>query len=141
MSPTGDVPPRLAIWLVAWLAGQLGWRPQGNPDRIGNRLAATFLGPSGPVAVEIVTEVDPTAPAPRLDGATLTARSPDGVATFRLDRTSGSSEFDVEVLSPTSCSLPRSFLAPELDSPRRLAYALESARDDPPFRHALPHAL
>ena len=142
VSPTGDAPPRLAIWLVAWLAGQLGWRPQGHPDRVGNRLAATFLGPSGPVAVEIVTEVDPTALAPRLNGATLTARGPDGVATFRLDRpASRSSEVDVEVLSPTSCSLPRSILAPELDSPRRLAYALESARDDPPFRHALPHAL
>ena len=142
VSPTGDVPPRLAIWLAAWLAGQLGWRPQGYPDRVGNRLAATFLGPSGPVAVEIVTEVDPTALAPRLDGATLTARGPDGVATFRLDRhASRSSEFDVEVLSPTSCSLPRSFLAPELDSPRRLAYALESARHDTPFRQALPHAL
>ncbi len=142
VSPTGDAPPRLAIWLAAWLAGQLGWRPQGHPNHSGNRLAATFLGPSGPVAVEIVTEVDPTALAPGLNGATLTARGPDGVATFRLDRPSSrSSEVDVEVFSPTSCSLPRSILTPELDSPRRLAYALESARDDPPFRHALPHAL
>ena len=24
-------PPRLAIWLAAWLAGQLGWKPQGQP--------------------------------------------------------------------------------------------------------------
>ena len=127
---------------MAWLAGQLGWRPRGNPDRTGNRLAATFLGPSGPIAVEIVTEVDPTAVDPRLDGATLRARGPDGIATFRLDRHAArSSEFDVEVLSPTSCSLPRSFLAPELDSPRRLAYGLESARHDTPFQQALPHAL
>ncbi len=142
VSPTGDAPPRLAVWLAAWLAGQLGWRPQGHPDRAGNRLAATFRGPSGPVAVEIVTEVDPTALAPRLNGTTLTARVPDGVATFRLDRLSSrTSEVDVEVFSPTSCSLPRSILVPELDSSRRLAYALESARADAPFRHALPHAL
>ncbi len=142
VSPTGDAPPRLAIWLAAWLAGQLGWRPQGTPNRVGDRLTATFLGASGPISVEIVTEVDPTALAPRLNGATLTARGPDGVATFHLDRPSSrSSEVDVEVFSPASCSLPRSILAPELDSPRRLAYALESARDDPPFGHALPHAL
>ena len=142
VSPAGDAPPRRAVWLAAWLAGQLGWQPQGHPDRVGNRLAATFLGPSGPIAVEIVTEADPAALAPRLNGATLTARGPDGVATFRLDRPSShSSEVDVEVVSPMSCSLPRSFLAPELDSSRRLAYALESARDDPPFGQARPHAL
>src|SRR4051794_17307677 len=96
-----DAPPRLAVWLAAWLAGQLGWRPQGSPDRAGNRLAANFQGPSGPVAVEIVTEVDPTALAPRLNGTTLTARLPGGIATYRLDRPSSrSSEVDVEVLSP-----------------------------------------
>ncbi len=142
VSPTGDVPPRLAIWLAAWLAGQFGWRPQGSPDRVGNRLAATFMGPSGPVAVEVVTAVDPAALAPRLDGATLTARGPDGSARYSLDRPSSrSSEVDVEVLSPTTCSLPRAILAPELDASRRLAYALESARLDTPYRLALPHAL
>jgi hypothetical protein len=27
--------PRLALWLVAWLAGQLGWTPEGSPSRGG----------------------------------------------------------------------------------------------------------
>ena len=100
------------------------------------------MAPRDPIAVEINTEVDPTALAPRLNGATLTARIPDGVATYRLDRPSSrSSEVDVEVLSPTTCSLPRAILAPNSTARRRLAYALESARDDVPFRHALPHAL
>src|SRR4051794_31585181 len=38
-------PPRQALWLVARLAGQLHWRPQGRPERSGSRLRATYKGP------------------------------------------------------------------------------------------------
>ena len=31
LSPDPALPPRMAIWLAAWLAGQLGWKPQGKP--------------------------------------------------------------------------------------------------------------
>ena len=31
LSPDPTRPPRMAIWLAAWLAGQLGWKPQGQP--------------------------------------------------------------------------------------------------------------
>jgi hypothetical protein len=37
--------------------------------------------------------------------------------------------------------LPRGVHAPEIDAPRRIAAALESARIDVPFRKALPIAL
>ena len=35
LSPDPIRPPRLAIWLVAWLAGQLGWKPHGLPQNVG----------------------------------------------------------------------------------------------------------
>src|SRR5262249_51268260 len=85
-SPVGDAPPRLALWLAAWLAGQLGWTPEGRPERSGGRLAARFRGPEGPVAVEIVTQADPSLAAPQLAATTLTARGDDGPETFGLER-------------------------------------------------------
>ena len=62
-------PPRMAIWLVAWLAGQLGWKPQGQPVNSAgaseSNFAAKFAGPAGDVAVEIVTRPLPPGPAGR----------------------------------------------------------------------------
>jgi hypothetical protein len=90
----------------------------------------------------ILTEVDPGLAGARLLGATLSARGPEGTASFRLSRPSvQSSEVVIAVDSPASCTLPRKVLAPELDAPHRVAAALESSRNDPPFDRALPHAL
>jgi glucose-6-phosphate dehydrogenase assembly protein OpcA len=142
--PSGSTPPRLAVWLAAWLAGQLGWQQQGHPEREPGRLSATFAGPSGPVGVEILTEADPALTAARLGAATLTTRGPDGGAAETLRISSPSSRSDevrIEIDSPAYCTLPRSVLAPVLDPPRRVAAALESSRHDPPFQRALPHAL
>ncbi len=142
LAPTSHDPPRLSVWLAAWLAGQLGWTPEGRPERSTGRLAATFRGPAGAIAVEIVTEADPTLSTAQLNATTLTARATDGVETFRLRRVSAqSAEVCVDIDSPAYCKLPRVVSAPELDPPHRVAAALESSRDDPPFRHALPNAL
>ena len=65
-------PPRAAFWLVAWLAGQLGWKPEGRPvkrsaDDSSGTLSARFLGPSGDVAVTHRHPGHPNdAPRPRL---------------------------------------------------------------------------
>jgi glucose-6-phosphate dehydrogenase assembly protein OpcA len=142
LSPTAGPPPRPAVWLAAWLAGQLGWEPQGRPGCSPGRLEATFRGPAGPVSVSVVTETDPSATAPRLLETTLTARAPGGAESYRLTRDPARpTEVHVEVRSAGSCTLPRTVLAPELDAARRVAAALESSRRDPPFQHALPHAL
>ena len=141
-APGADAPPRLALWFAAWMAGQLGWQGEGQPERSGGRLKATFRGPAGLVAVEIQTEATPGLEVAQLSGMTLTTKAPEGAETFRLRRQSpGSPEVRVEIDSPDYCTLPRVVLVPELDPPRRVAAALESSRNDPPFRKALPHAL
>jgi glucose-6-phosphate dehydrogenase assembly protein OpcA len=141
-------PPRMAIWLAAWLAGQLGWKPQGQPvvaaGDSGRILQARFDGPAGNIAVDIVTRPHPAglAAAPRLVGITITTRAPRGAERFRLYRPeSDSPAVRVEAEAPNSCSLPRLIDAPELDPARRVAAALESSRLDPPFQKALPIAL
>jgi glucose-6-phosphate dehydrogenase assembly protein OpcA len=141
-APTAGAPPRLAVWLAAWLAGQLGWKPAGRPEREAGRLKATFLGPAGPIPVSIRTEASPELAVAQLSGTTLTAQGPDGAETFRLLRSSiRSPEVHIKVDSATHCALPRLVLAPEMEPPRRVSAALESSRFDPPFRKALPHAL
>jgi glucose-6-phosphate dehydrogenase assembly protein OpcA len=138
--------PRLPLWLAAWLAGQLRWRPQGQPERSGGELRATFKGPLGPVIVTVVTTSLPQLEVAQLRSVTLTTR-PGAVAgasgsTFKLRRVSSQSpEVRVKIDSPGYCSLPRTVLAPEIDPARRVAAALESSRNDPPFQNALPHLL
>jgi glucose-6-phosphate dehydrogenase assembly protein OpcA len=148
LSPNPSCPPRLAIWLVAWLAGQLGWKPTGqpvnSPGDSESTFVATFTGPAGDIAIEIITRPLPAAlPAtPRLATVVLTTRTPNGTETFRLRRpTPDSSAIHVEAQSLESCFLPRVIEAPELDAARRIAAALESSRLDPPFENALPIAL
>src|SRR5262249_8449812 len=76
--------PRVAIWLAAWLAGQLGWEPQGRPGSSSSSaettLQAGFLGPQGAIAVRITTTPDHAAAAtePRIMAVTVTARGRDG---------------------------------------------------------------
>jgi glucose-6-phosphate dehydrogenase assembly protein OpcA len=141
-APSAEAPPRLAIWLAAWLAGQLGWQPKGRPERSGGQLRATFRGPAGPIPIEIRTEAVPALVFAQLSDAILTTKVPDGAETFRLHRPSAQSpEVRVEIDSPAYCTLPRVVLVPLMDPPHRVAAALESSRLDPPFRKALPHAL
>jgi glucose-6-phosphate dehydrogenase assembly protein OpcA len=137
-------PPRMAVWLTGWLAGQLGWDRVGRPTCDGGRLRAEFRGPSGRVTVEIVTEADNALAVAQLAATTLTTRASTGCGaeTFRLVRASHQSpEVRVEIDSTAYCTLPRTVLAPELDPARRVAAGLESSRLDLPFQRALPHAL
>ncbi len=68
--------PRLAAWLVAWLAGQLGWEPVERREPEPGRLEATFRSPKGEVAVAIRAEgLDPGGVA-RILGVTLATRRP-----------------------------------------------------------------
>jgi glucose-6-phosphate dehydrogenase assembly protein OpcA len=142
--------PRVAAWLAAWLAGQLGWKPRGRPDPShgsgGTILNAMFDGPRGPVAVRITTRPDRSAPMsrPRLIDVTLTSEGADGqgAEVFRLARPSlDSTAVRIDAESAEVCRLPRLVEAPELDPARRVAAALESSRVDPPFHKALPVAL
>jgi glucose-6-phosphate dehydrogenase assembly protein OpcA len=143
LAPANGTPPRLAVWLAAWLAGQLGWTQCGRPEHGPGRLRATFTGPAGSIGVELLTAVDPSLADAQLSATTLTTKGPGAAAaTFRLYRPSPrTDEVRIEIDSPAYCTLPRSVLAPVLDHPRRISAALESSRRDPPFQRALPHAI
>jgi glucose-6-phosphate dehydrogenase assembly protein OpcA len=145
ISPDPAHSPRVAVWLVAWLAGQLGWKSQENPETAysssgSSGLVAKFEGPNGTVTAMIVTRVGA---APAIVGVTLrTEAEKDGVETFRLTRLApDSNDVRIEVDSANFCNLPRVVVAPELSPWRRVAAALESSRIDPPYQKALPHAL
>jgi glucose-6-phosphate dehydrogenase assembly protein OpcA len=141
-APSNASPPRVAAWLAAWLAGQLGWKPDTRRSPSPGRLEATFQGPAGPIAVTIETELVPAAPFGHLTGVTLTARDPEGDHVFRATRPTGDSpQVRIDVDSPVACSLPRLVHAPTFDAARRVAAALESSRSDPPFVRALSHML
>lgn len=153
LSPDLARPARAAIWLVAWLAGQFGWNPEGHPvklaaDDSSGALGARLRGPSGDVAVTIVTRLIPTCTtaSPQLTGVTIKTRALSrdntSVETFRLVRPwPGSPAILCETETLESGRLPRGIDAPELDAARRVATALESSRTDLPFRNALPIAL
>jgi Glucose-6-phosphate dehydrogenase subunit len=148
LSPDPSRPPRLASWLAAWLAGQLGWEPQGTPVSSSSDaesvLIARLHGLAGDIAVTITTRLLPAGlPAtPRLMAVTITTNTPGGPETFRLRRpTPESPAVRVAAEAFASCCLPRVIEAPELDPARRIAAALESSRFDPPFHKALPLAL
>ena len=140
------IPPRLAVWLAAWFAGQLGWKPIGKPDRQVGVLKATFENGGGAIALEIVTDSsnEPNDDVARLRATTITTLATDGMGPglFRLSRPSlHDPEVRVEIDSSTYCSLPKTVLAPQPDHARRVAAALESSRNDPPFKNAIPHAF
>jgi glucose-6-phosphate dehydrogenase assembly protein OpcA len=142
--------PRIAVWLAAWLAGQLGWKPQGRPRLSASSedtaMQAEFLGPLGTITVRITTRPDHSGSItePRIMGVALTAKGPDGrgAEVFSLVRPAiDSKAVQVDAESGDLCRLPRLVEAPELDSARRISAALESSRIDPPFHNALPIAI
>jgi hypothetical protein len=148
LSPDPSKPPRLAIWLAAWLAGQLGWKRQGKPvnqpNSSGSSFRADFLGPLGTLAMEIATQpVPPPMPmTPSLLAVTITALGPEGAETFCLRRPSPESpDVRIAAKAPDYCRLPSMVRAPELDAVQRVAAALDASRLDPPFENSRPIAL
>jgi hypothetical protein len=134
--------PRLAAWLVAWLAGQLGWEPVSREEVAPGHLMAKFHSPRSEVAVTIrAVGLDPGGIS-RISGVTLVADGPDGPDTYHLARLElDSPRVRINVSSPHVCALPRVVYSPTLEVADRVTAALESGRQDPPFVRALPHLL
>ncbi len=134
--------PRVAAWLVAWLAGQLGWTQVERRSIAPDYLEATFRGAGGEVRASIRAQGSDDVGTAQVLGVTLTTGTPEGPARHRLLRLDPRSpQVRVDSSSPRACALPRIVNSPDLDAPGRVAAALESSRDDPPFVRALPHAL
>ena len=153
VAPDPSCPTRLAVWLVAWLAGQLGWKPQGHPERQPGddsscALSGRFQGARGELIARIVTRAIPAGcrAAPQIAAVTIKTKPLAGddssAETDRLVRPwPGSPAVLVETEAPGLDRLPRGVDAPELDAAHRIAAALESSRIDIPFRKAVPIAL
>ncbi len=138
--------PRIAAWLVAWLAGQIGWEPVERQEIVSGQLEAKFRSTRGEVAISIRAkgsdESQDEGGIARIVGVTLVADGPDGPDTYHLSRLDPESpRVRVNVSSPHVCALPRVVYSPTLDAPDRVTAALESGRQDPPFVRALPHLL
>jgi glucose-6-phosphate dehydrogenase assembly protein OpcA len=134
--------PRLAAWLVAWLAGQLGWEPVDRKTPEPGRLEATFRSSTGSVQVAIHARAGGGSDLSKIVHVDLMTRGPEGPTTYHLARLdSDSNRVRVNVSSPLACALPRIVLSPVLTDADRVTAALESSRQDPPFVRALPHML
>lgn len=150
LSPDPARTPRLAVWLAAWLAGQLGWQRRGEPTSHategGSLLEARFDAPRGETTVQILTRplVDGARAIPQLARVTIKARRPESKdnETYEIYRPMPDSPVVVvEANAPHVCCLPVVIDAPEVEPARRIAAAIESSRVDPPFQRALPIAL
>ena len=152
--PNPAQPTRLAIWLVAWLAGQLGWKPPKPPGVPAGRRFVVHPDRQlpGRARRDIGAHRDAcrtwraAPPAPQLAAVTIKTRPRTGESSSaEIDRLvrpwPGSPAVLVETETPASCRLPRAIDAPELDAAHRIAAALESSRIDIPFQNALPIAL
>jgi glucose-6-phosphate dehydrogenase assembly protein OpcA len=153
VAPDPSRPTRLAIWLVAWLAGQLGWKPQGRPehhpaDDSSYALSACFRGARGDLSVRIMTRAMPPGCAAASQIAAVTIKTSARAGDARSEETDrlvrpwpGSPVVLIETETRELDRLPRGVDAPELDAAHRIAAALESSRIDIPFRKAVPIAL
>jgi hypothetical protein len=138
VSPTNGRLPRVAAWMAGWLAGALDWTCERPPRPNAPSSDAIFRSPVGPIRVLFRVTVDPTAPLPHLTAVRLRA----GYAgTFTVERSGEAAEARVTADARGHDALPRIVRIAEWDTPHRLAAALESARDDPPYRRAVPHVL
>jgi glucose-6-phosphate dehydrogenase assembly protein OpcA len=137
-----DRPPRVAVWLAAWLAGLLGWSPIDRDLDEDGSLQAQFQGPSGIITIAIRTRLNSHRLLAEIAAVGLTTAHTHGEGTFQLARSrTFREEIRVEVCSPTHCNLPRRVRSPELDAAHRVASALEARRRDGPYLKALPIAL
>ena len=137
----GQGRPRAAAWLAAWLAGQLGWHAGTIHDPSPNQRIATFQGDHGEVRVTLTTEpIAGTGSLPKILELALTIATDDGADVLRVTRLANDSpQVRVDRSSPSACVLPRVVTVAPVDAAGRVAAALESARQDPPYARALPH--
>jgi glucose-6-phosphate dehydrogenase assembly protein OpcA len=115
--------PRVAAWLIAWLAGQLGWKPVERREPSPGQLEATFRSSTGEVAIAIKAVGSDPAGVTRILSVNLATLDDD---------VEGSNSYH---LTRPDCG------SAEMEPADRVTAALESGRLDPPFTRSLPHLL
>jgi hypothetical protein len=137
----GDGRPRTALWLIAWLAGQLGWRKSPHASAAN---WFEFEGPTGLITAVVETRTGQPGSSSRLAEVAIELRpipgdEPSGCkpGQFLLRKQPDSSAIRVEVHSASRCELPRLVSVPPDLVDRRVAAALQSYLSDPPYERAL----
>lgn len=141
---TIERPPRAAAWLVAWLAGQLGWEAVGSPREQGpGVIEATLRAAGASVSVRIESKPEQVGHRPRIVAVELglpcDARPRGGVRVERFGPET--CEVHIELADRSEPAFPRFVVAPEYDATKLVSAALLTDRNDPPYRRALPIAL
>jgi glucose-6-phosphate dehydrogenase assembly protein OpcA len=144
VSQVTDRPTRAAAWLVAWLAGQLGWKPEGHPRSMGDgRFEATLRGVEG--LVEVVLESGPSESGSlaQIAEVEITLRpESQPVTTLNIQCDGeGTCEICVTDAKGSGCAFPRLVKVPVAETARRVSAALLTERSDPPYHRALPMTL
>ncbi|MDX2039047.1 MAG: glucose-6-phosphate dehydrogenase assembly protein OpcA [Isosphaeraceae bacterium] len=146
LAPPGlDHPPRAAVWLGAWLAGQLGWTLESTARTSGPngpRLDARFHSPSGAVDLLLASEIASGLVDPRVVEVRLTKTDEAGSTRIRFARDPRDSAcVRVEIADDHAEEPTRLVDLPITTPARKISAGLESARHDLPFQHAAPIAL
>jgi hypothetical protein len=138
----GQGASRTGLWLISWLAGQLGWR---MAPRHSGAAIFEFEGPTGLITTAVETRPGEPGSPSRLAEVAIELRpipgdEPSGCkpGRFLLRKQPDGSAIRVEVHSASRCELPRLVSAPPDLVDRRVAAALQSYLSDPPYERASP---
>ena len=133
-TPESGPPPRVALWLVAWLGGQLGWGA-GELSREDGEIRARYRSGGRAIDVSIATTVDASTAVPQVVAVELDT---DDSGTFRLFRPADRpEEVRVEVCAAHYCDLPRIARTPVAGPAERVSLALEASPVDRTYARAL----
>lgn len=133
--------PRKAVWFLAWLAGQLGWKPAEASRPDPGTLVATFDGPTGTIQTRVETRAGASSHIVEVQLQLRATQDDDGPSTFRMHRdTPDGRAIRLEAHCPTHCELPRMVAVDPDQLDRRVAAALQANRIDPPYVRAIPIA-
>jgi glucose-6-phosphate dehydrogenase assembly protein OpcA len=128
LSVSGEEDERIqALWVAAFVGGQLGWQPESNPAQ--GRW--TLQGPAGKVEVSLETRSQAE------HQGLLSLRVESGTSVFRMDRCATCGEaFLIGVSDDRACTLPRCVQTVPTSRPEALAAALRGRGSDPSFDRA-----
>ena len=127
--------PHAGLWLVAWLAGQLGWSVDGTMSIADSALGVRFQGPSGPIDARVDTQDRGAICPARVSSVDLEFRDPDdrlSLARWDADPT----EIRIRRLKNDADACPNRASIRDLDFTRSLSAAMLAGRADPPYQRA-----
>ena len=131
--------PRVGLWLVAWLAGQLGWTFEGasSPEQFdaANSLDLRFSGRSVPIDARVETRDHGVDGPARIASVDLEFRDPDDrLSLARSD--ADPTEIRIRRFENGADAASNRASIRDIDFTRSLSAALLDSRADPPYGRA-----